>query len=423
MSFSNSWIIVTELSQGIADKFTWGVEQSGAQRSYRIMQKRGVIVDADDFHPVTSTYPEHPLSKVVPKVANKEELKEARLNSYRKAIGSYNELNESAKKNIRGDSLTKTYIKSEFLIEKPTHTSINQIKANDKIQARKRVNLTDGVHDQKDEVGAPSLNYIVNPKMKQMSELVEHRRAQMLVELKRNEANFATHQDGQARIIAREDCNLRKLSTQAPSRTTMAEIKEKRRADMIMENVNKFGEQTIGIHGQELPKYSQNEDSKEWWKYANSLKEPPKVQSRVLLKQNQKFWATNDEMLLADKSYDMAPIDIFKQTHVPKAGEKLVPDKPNSLTHCKNEDMLAIPEMKKGFKKQAKWTKDFKDFECIGERRLMDKTLEQAKQKEQAEIERESKLAAYFKQPQRGRRRNTVDPNEQLDVPIQQPGP
>ena len=44
--------------------------------------------------------------------------------------------------------------------------------------------------------------------------------------------------------------------------------------------------------------------------------------------------------------------------------------------------MLAIPEMKKGFKKQAKWTKDFKDFECIGERRLMDKTLEQAKQKE-----------------------------------------
>lgn len=125
MSFSNSWIIVTELIQGIADKFTWGVEQSGAQRSYRIMQKRGVIVDADDFHAVTSTYPEHPLSQVVPKVANKDELKDARLNSYRKAINNYNEANETAKKNIRGDSITKTYIKSEFLIEKPTYTSIN----------------------------------------------------------------------------------------------------------------------------------------------------------------------------------------------------------------------------------------------------------------------------------------------------------
>lgn len=105
----------------------------------------------------------------------------------------------------------------------------------------------------------------------------------MLMELKKNEANFATHQDGQARIIAREDCNLRKLSIQAPSIKTIAEIREKRRADMIMENVSKFGEQTIGIHGQELPKYSELEDSKEWWKYAQN-KEAPKVQSRVLLK-------------------------------------------------------------------------------------------------------------------------------------------
>ena len=53
----------------------------------------------------------------------------------------------------------------------------------------------------------------------------------------------------------------------------------------------------------------------------------------------------------------------------------------------------------------------------------MDKTLEQAKQREQAEIDRESKLAAYFKQPQRGRRKMTVDPNENLDVLMQQPGP
>lgn len=32
------------------------------------MQKRGVIVDAEDFLPVNSTYPEHPLSKVIPNV-------------------------------------------------------------------------------------------------------------------------------------------------------------------------------------------------------------------------------------------------------------------------------------------------------------------------------------------------------------------
>ena len=87
-----------------------------------------------------------------------------------------------------------------------------------------------------------------------------------------------------------------------PSKTTIRDIKDKRRGEMILENVNKFGEQTIGIHGQELPKFSQFDNSKEWWRYAISGKEPPKVQSRVLLKQNQKYWATNDDMLLADKS-------------------------------------------------------------------------------------------------------------------------
>ena len=36
---------------------------------------------------------------------------------------------------------------------------------------------------------------------------------------------------------------------------------------MVEENTQKFGEQTIGIHGQELPLYSKTEESKRWWKY------------------------------------------------------------------------------------------------------------------------------------------------------------
>lgn len=36
---------------------------------------------------------------------------------------------------------------------------------------------------------------------------------------------------------------------------------------MVEQNTNKFGEQTIGIHGQELPLYGQSDDSKQWWKY------------------------------------------------------------------------------------------------------------------------------------------------------------
>jgi hypothetical protein len=35
----------------------WNIEKSGNSRPYRILQKRGVIVDADNFLPVGETYP------------------------------------------------------------------------------------------------------------------------------------------------------------------------------------------------------------------------------------------------------------------------------------------------------------------------------------------------------------------------------
>ena len=82
---------------------------------------------------------------------------------------------------------------------------------------------------------------------------------------------------------------------------------------------------------------------------------------------------------------------------MPKAGEKLVPDKPSNVSHVKNEKMLNVDAIQRGHKAQSKWSQDFKDFECLGDLRLIDKTVLQASAKEQAEIDRETKLAAYFK--------------------------
>jgi hypothetical protein len=48
---------------------------------------------------------------------------------------------------------------------------------------------------------------------------------------------------------------------------TRTEIQQRRRKEMVEENTTKFGSQTIGIHGQELPLYSKSNESKEWWKY------------------------------------------------------------------------------------------------------------------------------------------------------------
>ena len=68
----------------------WGVEQSGPLRSYRVLQKRGVIIDAEDYLPIGSTYEEHPLSKVVPKAKNMEELRQQRRKEYIEAVDKNN---------------------------------------------------------------------------------------------------------------------------------------------------------------------------------------------------------------------------------------------------------------------------------------------------------------------------------------------
>ena len=70
---------------------------------------------------------------------------------------------------------------------------------------------------------------------------------------------------------------------------------------------------------------------------------------------------------------------MFKQTHVPKAGEKLVPDKPSNISHVTDESLLGIAQMKRGHKVASKWSQDFKEFECLGNDRLLDKTVKQAK--------------------------------------------
>jgi hypothetical protein len=38
----------------------WNIEQAGSNRDYRIIQKRGKIIDAEDFMAVRDTYPEFP---------------------------------------------------------------------------------------------------------------------------------------------------------------------------------------------------------------------------------------------------------------------------------------------------------------------------------------------------------------------------
>ena len=74
-------------------------------------------------------------------------------------------------------SSEKPYIYSEFTrTENPRFTSVDQRREHERQEARKAVNLTDVVQEQKDEVKAPSLAFIQNPKIASKSALEAMRR-------------------------------------------------------------------------------------------------------------------------------------------------------------------------------------------------------------------------------------------------------
>lgn len=48
----------------------------------------------------------------------------------------------------------------------------------------------------------------------------------------------------------------------------MADVEQRRRKELIKDMLSKFGTVTVGIHGQELPKFADTDESKQWWKLA-----------------------------------------------------------------------------------------------------------------------------------------------------------
>ena len=102
----------------------------------------------------------------------------------------------------------------------------------------------------------------------------------MLKELKKIEKNFDTHGDGQSRIENREACILRLtykgLDTISHNQCF---IKEKRKNDMIYDMTKKFGDQVLGVHGQELPRFADVEQDQKYWVNLKGYRENPPIQS------------------------------------------------------------------------------------------------------------------------------------------------
>ena len=81
---------------------------------------------------------------------------------------------------------------------------------------------------------------------------------------------------------------------------TYRKLQDKKRKELFEYNEKTFSNHPIGVHGHELPKFSENEAKKEFWKFREGYCENPKFKSQVELLENNKFWKKPEELLLSE---------------------------------------------------------------------------------------------------------------------------
>ncbi len=301
------------LANNIEDNYVWNVDNQGGKRPFRLLQKRGKIIDADDFLPVKDTYPKHPLSDIKPKFSTLSEMLESRKNQTKK------EINDKMKK--WEDENPIKFINEEQDLANltrvhPKYTSINQIKDEMHKNARIKCGLEPIESEIKDTKHDPTLEYVYNPKHKTQKDLIDELKRENLEEGKKlMNVNFKNEVE---RLNEREDEIFAKMYSNE-DRKTFTKIKEQRRKETNDYNIKTFSKQTIGVHGHELPKFSENEKMKEWWKLKEDYIEKPLYQSWNEYTEKKKYYKPPGEDLLLNEHRDEEPNwkDPFKREYHP----------------------------------------------------------------------------------------------------------
>ena len=166
------------------------------------------------------------------------------------------------------------------------------------------------------------------------------------------EAKTGTTEIGIDRLHKKEEWIFRQ--GYAEGRKTYDQIVETRKREMLENNMKVFGNVSIGIHGKELPKFKQN--MAEWWKIRSGYNGQPKESSLVRMKQNMKFWAKTEDIIIADMQNTQPPPDIFKETYVKKKTKNQIAENPNKLNSVKHKSSNAFGANSQRPKKEYRWT-------------------------------------------------------------------
>ena len=308
------------IKNGVEREYVWNLENQGGKRAFRILQKRGKIIDAEDFIPLQETYPKHPISFKEPKngIKTLAELKEYRVKKTKEEINE--KMKDFEKKH------PYKVIQESYHIEnktKPLYNSINEIKDKAHRDARIKAGLSEKETDIKITNKDPTLAYVYSPKHKVKEDI----RKDLLKESK-DISDILTskkHLNDTERLKIREDEIFDKLFHKEEG-FTYTKLKEIRRIKQNEYNLKTFADHPKGVHGHELPKFSANENTKEFWKLQDGYVENPKHKSQFEYLQEIKYWKKPEELLLSEHREYVEPKQIKRAITVPNKKEELTPN-------------------------------------------------------------------------------------------------
>lgn len=110
-------------------------------------------------------------------------------------------------------------------------------------------------------------------------------------------------------------------------------LKERKEKDNKY-NAEHFVLDVNGIHPQQIPSFYNSK--KEWWKARDGYVENPKHKSQAQMKQDNKLWSRNDQMLLADFTDEEAPKDPFRAYSKQLKSKEKLSEKPNNIKNVKH---------------------------------------------------------------------------------------
>ena len=295
------------------------------EEEYRIRKKENNIS-------LNKIYPQHPLSSIPQRngIKTLNELKEYRNERNKTEI---NEKILNWEKNHPQKLMIET-LPIDIKI-KPQYTSMKDLKNKYHREARRNVGLLEYEKDIKITDKDPSLEYIYNPKHKTFEDILFDRKKENIE--KSNILNLRKHKNDIERLKEREDEIFSNLYNKEEG-MTYNKIKDKKRKELFEYNEKTFSNQPIGVHGFELPKFSDDESKKEFWKFKQGYCEKPKFNSQIELLQNYKFWKKPEELLLSEHRDNEYISDKTKLNHFPPIKEKELITNINHINFYKDYD-------------------------------------------------------------------------------------